>query len=362
LGPLLELTQSPPPVEPHVAKDKPRIQWYRCPVASKELRTLNQCSNVKGFLQAGGHLALLAVTGSAAYFSAGRLPWPAMLIFFFIHGTCYRFLINGFHELVHESVFKTRWPNRFFLVIYSFLGWYNHIYFWKSHTEHHKYTLHPPDDLEVVAPVPVSLKAFLHCALVDLQGFYNTLKVNIRLSFGRLNGPWEHALFPESEPVMRRRFFNWGRIVLVGHTVITIACCYFDLWLLPIVICLGPFYAGGLQYLCDKPQHVGLPDNVSDFRLCCRTVIVNPLFRFLHWNMDYHIEHHMYAGVPCYNLSTLHKLVLNDMPHCPHGLYECWTQIAAILKRQRQDPDYTFVPQLPNPADTSKPQALPTQV
>lgn len=43
-------------------------------------------------------------------------------------------------------------------------------------------------------------------------------------------------------------------------------------------------------------QHAGLSDNVPDFRLCCRTMILNPFFRFLYWHMNYHTEHHMYAA------------------------------------------------------------------
>lgn len=35
-------------------------------------------------------------------------------------------MINGFHELVHDSVFRTQFLNAFFLRIFSFLGWYSH--------------------------------------------------------------------------------------------------------------------------------------------------------------------------------------------------------------------------------------------
>ena len=33
---------------------------------------------------------------------------------------------------------------------------------------------------------------------------------------------------------------------------------------------------------------------------------LNPLFDFLYWRMGWHIEHHMFAGIPCYNLAKLH--------------------------------------------------------
>ncbi len=35
------------------------------------------------------------------------------------------------------------------------------------------------------------------------------------------------------------------------------------------------------------------------------------------------------------------------IPPCPHGLYTIWKQIIAILKRQKHDPTYQYVPDLP---------------
>jgi fatty acid desaturase len=95
---------------------------------------------------------------------------------------------------------------------------------------------------------------------------------------------------------------------------------------------------------------MGLQDEVPDFRLCCRTIILNPFLRFVYWQMSFHTEHHMYAAVPCYNLGKLHEIIKHDLPHCPVGLVEAWTQIIAILKRQRVDPQYEYAPELPSPS------------
>ena len=65
-----------------------KIAWYRSPVSRNPLQFLNERSDLKGSLQTGGFLGLLALTGSAACFSAGRLPWPFVVLLFFIHGTC----------------------------------------------------------------------------------------------------------------------------------------------------------------------------------------------------------------------------------------------------------------------------------
>jgi fatty acid desaturase len=337
-----------------------RVQWYRSPVSRENLAALNRRSDVKGFAQTLGYLGTLAATGAAAYWAAGRLPWPAVVVLLFMHGMGWAFLINGFHELIHDSVFKTRWLNRFFLGIFSFLGWHNHVWFWASHTEHHKYTLHPPDDLEVVLPTKLTLKNFLMTGLVNPIGFYQALINTVRTSLGRLKTDWDHHLFPESDPALRRRLFNWARFLLLGHGAIVAVSCYYGLWMLPVVITLAPFYGGAIQYLCNNAQHTGLADNVPDYRLCCRTIILNPVLRFLYWHMNFHTEHHMYAGVPCYNLGRLHKLIKDDLPPCPRGLVATWRQISAILERQKVEPGYQYIATLPSPTGSAAGQTSST--
>ena len=336
------------------------IKWYRCSISKEELAKLNKRSDFMGLLQTCGYLGVLCLTGTAAFIAAQRLPWYAVVPIVFCHGACWHFLINGFHELIHDSVFKTRALNRFFLWIYSFLGPYNHIAFWASHTEHHKFTLHPPDDLEVVLPQKQTLKGFLKGAFVNIWGPRWFLQGNIRLALGRLEGEWEHHLFDDN-PRERRKLFNWARFLLIGHAAIVAVSCYFHLWMIPVLVTLAPYYGGGLHYLLNGAQHIGLSDNTPDFRLCCRTIYVNPLFQFLYWHMNYHTEHHMYAAVPCYNLPKLHRLIKHEMPHCPNGLYETWTGINAILQRQKVDPNYKFVAELPKKATSAAPATAAPQ-
>ena len=284
---------------------------------------------------------------TASWLAAGRFSVILLLLILFVHGTFFAFLLNAFHEFCHKSVFKTKRLNTFFLYVVSFLGWNSPVLFWTSHQEHHKYTLYPPDDLEVMLPIKLTLIGFLKNGLIDPWDFYGRLKSTIRLSFGRLDGDWEHALFPESAVELRRSLFNWARIQLFGQLIIVTISLYFGLWLVPVLITLAPFYGGWLLFLCNNTQHVGLQDNVPDFRLCCRTIILNPFVCFLYWHMNYHTEHHMYAAVPCYNLGKLHKQIEGDLPHCPVGLFETWKVIIAILKKQKVDPRYQYVAELP---------------
>ena len=328
---------------------KTRIKWYRCRVTRETLRELNKRSDFLGFAQTLGFLGVLTIAAGAAIYSSRHWPWYITALLVFINGHFWHFLVNGFHELVHDSVFKTRWLNRFFLRILSFLGWYNHHLFWASHTEHHKYTLHAPDDQEVVLPQKIDLKGLWKRAIVNYKYPYTLLKERFRNFTGYINteNSWTAMLFPESDPERRRAYIRWERILLIGHLLIAGVSLTYGYWIVPLVITFPKMFGSWLQFLCNNAQHVGLQDKVPDFRLCCRTIYLNPLLQFLYWHMNYHTEHHMYAAVPCYKLGRLHRLIKHEMPHCPRGLRETWKQIAAILDRQAREPDYQYIAELP---------------
>src|ERR1700685_2684560 len=87
-------------------------------------------------------------------------------------------------------------------------------------------------------------------------------------------------------------------------------------------------------------QHGGLADDVVDHRLNSRTVYMNPISRFLYWNMNYHIEHHMFPMVPYHALPRLHALVKADCPPPYPSLIAAYREIIPALLRQRREPGY----------------------
>jgi fatty acid desaturase len=62
--------------------------------------------------------------------------------------------------------------------------------------------------------------------------------------------------------------------------------------------------------------------------------------------MNWHAEHHMYAGVPCYNLKKLAGEIAPDMPPL-RTLWQAWAEMIQSAKRQRHDPNYQYRTALP---------------
>jgi len=77
---------------------------------------------------------------------------------------------------------------------------------------------------------------------------------------------------------------------------------------------------------------------------------MNPAFRFLYFNMNYHIEHHMFPMVPFHALPDLHKRVEEVLPHTYSGLIEAFREIVPALIRQSKDADYFVLRELPQAA------------
>ena len=330
---------------------KPKnIDWYRTKISTGDFKQLHQRSDARAFFQTGGYLAILIAMGVGAFLCQQRELWWAMGGFIFAYGTVNAFSINAVHELGHGTVFKKKWLNPFFCHLFSFLGWHNHETFQTSHLRHHRYTLHAPDDLEVVLPMKAMIMHVFKIGFINFEWLKVNSKMTTRIARGKFEGEWELTLYPPNEPEKRRAPVRWARILIIGHATVVAVSLYFGLWLLPVIVTLGSFYGSWLNFLCNNTQHIGLQDSVADFRLCCRTFTLNPFVRFLYWQMNYHTEHHMYAAVPCYQLPRLHELIKHDLPPVPHGIVGVWKEILLIQSRQDQDPSYVHPIQLPSPA------------
>jgi fatty acid desaturase len=334
------------------------IHWYRTPLDAEVMRRLHERSDFWGFLQTFAYLGILTVTSGAAIYSLYHWQWWTTVLLVFAHGTAFNFQINAVHELGHNTVFRSSWLNALFVRVFAFFGLINFEHFNTSHTRHHRYTLHPPDDLEVVLPIRIRMRQYFLRSIINIERIRHIWKELWRLARGNFHGEWEKFLFTKSNPERARAVIRWARVLILGHALLligSIACGFLvpngkGFFLLPLLITCGTFYGGWLFFLCNDTQHIGLQDNVPDFRLCCRTFILNPFVRILYWHMNFHIEHHMYAAVPCYKLGKLHKLIRHDLPPCPHGIYAAWKEIAAIQKIQETNPKYQHVQPLPRRA------------
>jgi len=328
------------------------VDWYRTPIPTELFKQLHRRSDWLGFRQSLGFLGLAAALGALTVWAQRQGHWAWALAGLFGYGMVAHFYVNAMHELSHGTVFRTKFWNEFFMRVFSFLGWLHPDHFNASHQRHHRYTLHPPDDLEVMLPTHFSFYTFLVHLVVNPPFLRHLVHNTWNFARGRFTGEWNQICLPEDQPQLRLDVIRWARMVLAGHVAILVVSVALGYWIIPIIVSCGPCIGGWLWFLCNNSQHTGMQDNVSDFRLCCRTVLPNPFVRFLYWNMNYHVEHHMYAAVPCYHLRQLHEAIRHDLPPC-HGLIGAWRDIHEVQRLQKEHPGYVPVVPLPVPTETS---------
>ncbi len=120
----------------------------------------------------------------------------------------------------------------------------------------------------------------------------------------------------------------------------------------PVVSIYGYWWA----HLAGLTQHAGLAEDVLDHRLNSRTVYMNPVFRFLYLNMNYHVEHHMFPMVPYYNLPELHRLIKADCPPPCTSTWAAFREIIPTVLQQSRTPEYFLRRTLPPTAKPFRPE------
>jgi MocE subfamily Rieske [2Fe-2S] domain protein len=327
--------------------------WYTSPVAKEKMRELLQRRDWPAIRDTLLWFVLLIGSGWAGYqlWRAGS-GWAAVP--FMLYGVLYASTSDSrWHESGHGTAFKTDWLNNILYEIASFMVMRESTVWRWSHTRHHSDTIIVGRDPEIAVPRPPDLAA-LAMSFFSLKVIPKYFRQVILHAGGQIS-PEEKTFLPESEyaKVFRRAWVY----LLIYAGVLGLAICQRSL--LPLMfVGLPTLYGSWLMPIYGYTQHAGLAENVLDHRLNCRTVQVNFIHRYLYWNMNYHVEHHMFPLVPYHQLPKLHEIVKSDMPAPYSSLWHAWREIVPAILRQVKDPGYCVKRRLPTP--TLRHEAPPT--
>jgi fatty acid desaturase len=315
-------------------------QWYQTPLPRQTLKELMQRSDAPAIRDTAIWLGALALS-----LAGGIYFWPTSLCvpFFFVYGTLYGSASDSrWHECGHRTAFKTVWMNDVVYEIASFMLMRNPVTWRWSHARHHTDTIIVGRDAEIAVMRPPDLVRLVlnYFGIVDV---WHSLPTLVRNAAGILSDN-EKSFIPESEQ---------GRAVSSAraHVAIYAATVTAALWswsLLPLMaIGLPRMYGAWHLVMVGVLQHSGLADNVVDYRLNTRTVYMNPITRFIYWNMNYHVEHHMYPLVPFHAMPRLHELVKDDLPAPNPSIWHAYREMIPVLIRQLRNEEYFLKRELP---------------
>jgi Na+-transporting NADH:ubiquinone oxidoreductase subunit F len=314
--------------------------WYQSAVPRATMRRLLVRRDGPAVRDTLLWFALILGSGYLGYRLWGT--WWAILPFA-VYGVLYGSTSDSrWHEAGHGTAFKTDWMNKALYEISSFMVMRESTLWHWSHVRHHSDTIIVGRDPEIAVPRPADLKGIL-LSFFNLPVYPKYFHQIVTHAIGRISAA-EKTYIPESEfPKVCSR----ARIYVSIYAAV-IALAIATRSFLPLMyVGFANIYGSWLMLLYGLTQHAGLAENVLDHRLNCRTVHMNVLNRYLYWNMNYHVEHHMFPLVPYHALPQLHAVVRDDMPPPYPGLLAAFREIVPTLLRQAKDPTYHIKRRLP---------------
>ena len=318
-------------------------EWYHTEVDRKALKALMRRTDRHALRDTAiWFAALVFLAGMGIYMWPSWWSAPFWLAYGVLYGSAGD---SRWHECGHGTAFRTQWMNRVVYQIACFMMMRNPTVWKWSHARHHTDTIIVGRDPEIaVMRPPAALRIIAN--LVGIADVWLAFRRMLQHVTGRLH-PEETTYVPEEE-----RF----KVVLVARIwlAIYLATAALAIWmgsLLPLmVVGLPRLYGAWHHVMTGVLQHAALADDVVDHRLNTRTFLTNPISRFVYWNMNYHVEHHMFPMVPYHALPRLHELIRHDLPEPDKSIVHAYRRVLPVLLRQLRNEDVFLVRELPTTA------------
>jgi fatty acid desaturase len=263
--------------------------------------------------------------------------------FWAVYGVMYGSACDSrWHECGHGTAFRTDWMNDAVYQIASFMVARNPVSWRWSHARHHTDSIIVGRDPEIACMRPPNTFRLL-MAYAGVFDLVDSVRVLLRNAAGTLSAA-ERDYIPESA---------WPRAILAARIHVAIyavtigTALALQSWI-PLMLIGGPrIYGCWHMLMTGLIQHCGLAENVTDHRLNSRTVYMNPVSRWIYWNMNYHIEHHMFPMVPYHALPRLHEIIKHDLPAPNTSILDAYREAIPAVLRQARDPDHYLRKPLP---------------
>lgn len=306
-------------------------------LSPEELRQLSKSSTLKSWL----HIAFDWLLITATFWLTVEFPHPVVyFLTFWLMARHQLALAILMHDGAHRRLFPTIRSNDVICQIFCASPLLFSMYsYQKLHLKHHRNPLAADDpDLSLIGGYPISKTSFLRKLFRDAIGlsYFKFIRYFIHMaqqSPAQKNDGQISKLKTKSTNflsfpliVISVLFVNvllFSSLYSLGH-----GWLYLTHWLLPMFTALQV-----LLRIRGVAEHAGYQPN-PDQRLNARTV-VNPLqtFFFAPHNVNYHIEHHLYPGIPFYNLPKTHKIFIERNVIPKQNLYYGYRSILREIIR-----------------------------
>jgi fatty acid desaturase len=314
--------------------DDPFGAWFAPTLDQGVLRGLMRRTNVHALVTLGVWMVACVATGYLVVVS--RHSWwlaPALVLY----GGVLSFAYAASHECAHGTACRSRWLNEAIFWLTSLIFIEEPLYRRYSHSGHHTYTWFNRIDPQKPYGIPMTIREYIVVTL-GLPLYVDATRQILRHATGR---------FTEAE----RQFLPSSEIHKVSRNSRIMGACYLALlaWgvaflsVWPFLLYFVPRFLGGCiinSYI--NTQHMCMAEDLRDHRETTRSIRCSWPGRLLYWNMNYHIEHHLYPAVPFHALPKLNERIAQQLPTPGGGVLATNLEILSAIVRQRREPHFNL--------------------
>lgn len=276
-------------------------------IESSQMKELVKRNDLSGLCFLALHMGLIAFFIFLLVLS--NSVWFDGLLTFGL-GVLLVFLFAPLHESIHKTAFQSQWLNSVVGMISGFILFLPPRYFQSFHLTHHRFTQIPDKDPELLSAKPNTIAEYL-LYLTGLNYWKEQIFAILGYAFTD-----RHDKFVNDNKLRMIRFeakmYILAYVILFALSLKTGSTLLLKFWILPVIVSQPALRCFLLA------EHALCPKDKDMFENT-RTTVTNFVVSWLCWNMNYHVEHHVYPAIPFHQLPETHDLIKNRIKFLDQG-------------------------------------------
>ena len=304
-----------------------RLPPWRTPALERDrLVLLTRKSSSVGALKVGIYFASISLL-TWSYFGFNS---PLVNCFVVIAmGAVFAHGLELQHEALHQNLFPNPVLNRAagILLGIPMLVSYTH---YKSYHFHHHVAVGRDDDEEIVE---YSVKSLCHPVSLVLRA-WNVRRVPqfLFVFAGMLVGEYPRRVKSQYRSHL---FYEYVFLLLILAAIIGIVAIFGSsapliLWFAPWLLVAEP-----VHFLIEIPEHIGCDRKTISILHNTRSYRTNAIWGYFANHNNYHIEHHLWPGIPAHRLRHLHREVMGANGHCNADFWQALGEVSRAARCDR---------------------------